>query len=61
MGERPGDDPLDDYAFDEDDEDNREAECGRWDNGRLTRSCALAGTEWCDWECPIGYRRSPPT
>ena len=26
--------------------------CGRWDNGGLTRSCRLAGTEHCDWECP---------
>lgn len=28
-------------------------ECGRWSNGRLTRSCSLAGTEFCDFECPF--------
>jgi hypothetical protein len=27
-------------------------ECGRWSNGRLSGSCALAGTEECDSECP---------
>ncbi|MCW5697402.1 MAG: hypothetical protein KIS96_11810 [Bauldia sp.] len=42
-----------DDLYDEDDEDDREAECGRWDNGRLTHSCALLGSEWCDWECPL--------
>lgn len=26
--------------------------CGRWMNGRLSRSCRLAGTEQCDWDCP---------
>ena len=40
--------------YDEDDEDDREADCGRWTNGRLIHQCRLAGTEWCDWECPIG-------
>ncbi len=34
-------------------EDNPGDECGRWSNGRLTRSCALAGTEFCDFECPF--------
>jgi hypothetical protein len=42
-----------DDAFDIDDE-NPGAECGRWSNGRLTRHCALAGTEFCDFECPYG-------
>lgn len=47
-----GDDP------DFDDEDSStwgftEDDCGRWDNGRLTRSCRLAGTEDCDFECPL--------
>lgn len=28
-------------------------ECGRWDNGRVTRNCALAGTEHCDFVCPF--------
>lgn len=27
-------------------------ECGRWDNGRLTRWCSKAGSEECDFECP---------
>lgn len=27
-------------------------DCGRWINGRLGRRCTLAGTEFCDWECP---------
>jgi hypothetical protein len=40
--------------------DNRDGadpheECGRWDNGRLTRNCAKAGTEDCVF-CP--YARS---
>ena len=35
-------------------EDDESAECGRWNNGHLTRQCRLAGTEWCDWDCPIG-------
>ncbi|MCK1693673.1 hypothetical protein [Bradyrhizobium sp. 144] len=47
------DDHLDDCVF-EDDEDDREADCGRWRNGQLVSQCLLAGTEWCDWHCPIG-------
>jgi hypothetical protein len=39
---------------DDDEDDDLSAECGRWNNGRLTRQCRLAGTEWCDWDCPIG-------
>lgn len=42
---------YDDYY--EDEEEDREAECGRWINGRLGSTCLLAGTEWCDWECPL--------
>lgn len=37
--------------------------CGRWDNGRLTNSCSLAGTEDCDFECPYRnslYRKEEP-
>jgi hypothetical protein len=42
--------------FDDDDYDPGE-ECGRWDQnakgGMLPLGlCSLAGTEWCDWECP---------
>jgi hypothetical protein len=30
-------------------------ECGRWRNGKLTDVyyCLLAGTEFCDFECPL--------
>lgn len=34
-----------------DDGDDGEA-CGRWANGQLGQQCALAGTEFCDWDCP---------
>lgn len=27
-------------------------ECGRWSNGRLTKHCAKAGSEECEFECP---------
>jgi hypothetical protein len=40
-----------DEAWDIED-DETEAECGRWDNGRLATGCILAGTEFCDWNCP---------
>lgn len=42
--EDPGDDEPEEYDPGD--------ECGRWVNGRLGRSCRLAGTEFCDWECP---------
>lgn len=45
------DDPRDP---DEEDGDDPGEECGRWDNGRLGRYCRLAGSEFCDWECPYG-------
>ena len=43
-----------DASIEYDDEDGSEPgeECGRWDNGSLVRSCAKAGTEECDFECP---------
>lgn len=28
------------------------ADCGRWRNGQLSRSCSKAGSEECDFECP---------
>lgn len=31
-------------------------DCGRWRNGSLTSSCAKAGSEECDFECP--YRNT---
>ena len=41
-----GDEDQDDYDPGED--------CGRWINGRLGKlyNCRLAGTEFCDFECP---------
>lgn len=38
----------------DDGEDDLSAECGRWNNGYLTGQCRLAGSEWCDWDCPVG-------
>lgn len=38
-----------------------EADCGRWRNGVLTDSCMLAGTEDCDWECPLRFTPSTDT
>jgi hypothetical protein len=38
---------------DEEEYDDSE-ECGRWRNGKLVTQCESAGTEWCDWICPIG-------
>lgn len=46
-------DEIDDEMLcDDDEDDDLSAECGRWNNGRLTRQCRLAGSEWCDWSCP---------
>jgi hypothetical protein len=47
-----------DYDQDEFEEDEDmfsfgEDDCGRWMNGKLTHSCRLAGTEDCDFECPL--------
>jgi len=41
-----------DESWDIDDADDPEAVCGRWDNGHLTFGCSMAGTEFCDWNCP---------
>lgn len=30
-----------------------EADCGRWNNGVLTDSCSLLGSEDCDWGRPL--------
>jgi hypothetical protein len=40
-----------DYYSEEDEYDPGD-DCGRWDNGRLSKYCSLAGTEFCDFECP---------
>lgn len=34
------------------DEEDYGGECGRWHNGRLRQECSMAGTEFCDWDCP---------
>lgn len=43
---------ADDYDDDEPDDYDPGSECGRWENGKLSGSCVLAGTEFCDFECP---------
>lgn len=35
------------------DEEMAEEECGRWDNGALSMHCTKAGSEECDWICPL--------
>jgi hypothetical protein len=44
-------DDFDDFdnEYDEDEDDLMD-ECGMMPDGY----CTLAGTEWCDWECPMG-------
>lgn len=41
-------------AFDDEDEPDGWDDCGRWNNGHLTAQCRRAGSEECDWSCPIG-------
>lgn len=40
---------MDADANDDDALDYLEGECGQDRNG----SCSMAGTEYCDWECPF--------
>lgn len=51
MADRTTTEEDDDYPWNWEDYDPGE-ECGRWGNGRLRRQCRLAGTEFCDFECP---------
>ncbi len=51
-----GDDGYDDY---DDEPDDPGEECGRWINGALGQQCRLAGSEFCDWECPYSHGRRP--
>lgn len=46
-------DDFDDFDDDEFDEDDPADDCGLMADGQ----CMLAGSEWCDFECP--YRDSP--
>lgn len=43
-----------DYSESDDDDRDAGEDCGRWVNGRLSTQCSKAGSEECDWECPIG-------
>ena len=45
-------DATDIRDFEEEDGPDLGEECGRWINGRLTKSCTKAGSEECDFECP---------
>jgi hypothetical protein len=49
---------YEDYDAREDltEEDEAYEDCGRWNNGRLG-PCRLAGTEQCDWVCPLNKPR----
>ena len=59
--ERPGDCAFPGCDCEDDDSDPFEEiprdECGRWENGKLTKRCSKAGSEECDFECP--YRNAP--
>ena len=55
----PDQDFIDDNCIFDDDGDEYDPgeECGRWDQNAKggmhpVGLCRLAGTEWCDWECP---------
>ncbi len=39
------------------DEEMAMEECGRWRNARLNRYCTKAGSEECDWICPLNSVR----
>jgi hypothetical protein len=47
------DDEMARDAEDMTDEEMAEEECGRWINGRLGKLCTKAGSEECDWICPL--------
>jgi hypothetical protein len=47
-----------DYSGNDEEEYDISEDCGRWSNGRLSNQCSKAGSEECDWECPIGLPRS---
>lgn len=51
-------DEIDDdqeHGWSPEDDYNTGEECGRWRDGALGKYCSKAGSEECDWECPIGY------
>lgn len=45
---------LDNEYDTEDEESDGSEDCGRWWDGKLIAQCSKAGSEECDWECPIG-------
>lgn len=47
MGERPQNE-IDDEMILDDEEDDLD-ECALRPDGQ----CGMAGSEWCDWECPM--------
>lgn len=49
---------LDDDLNGHEEEYDPGEECGRWDQnakGGMSPYCRLAGTEFCDWECPYSH------
>lgn len=51
----PDDHGWDDDEYDPDDDDCMD-ECGMMPDGQ----CVLAGSEWCDWDCPRFKPTYPP-
>lgn len=51
---------LSDDDRDEDEDDGGE-DCGRWWGGKLIAQCSKAGSEECDWNCPIGLPHRVPS
>lgn len=51
----------DEHGWDDDDADDFEEDEG-WDECGMMRNgyCTLAGTEWCDWDCPRNKPSSQP-
>lgn len=57
MGEKltgPDEHGWDDDDHGEDEEDEGWDECGMMPDGL----CTLAGSEWCDWDCPRSVPRN---
>ena len=45
--------PYDDCDPERDDDEEDLDDCRMMESGQ----CMLAGTEWCDWKCPLGHVR----
>lgn len=48
-----------DDGFEEEDAYDATEDCGRWYDGKLNYQCTKAGSEECDWDCPIGLPTRP--